>query len=80
MFETKIKLNSIGQVQKFVTFVTTLPCNVDLTTEGNRYVVDAKSIMGVFSLDLSKPVTVIMHTSDEDIILKLKKFVANMED
>ena len=80
MFETEVRLSSISLVQKFVTFANEFRCEIDLTTDGNRYVVDAKSIMGVFSLDLSCMVTVIMHTTNEEDILRMRKFIANMEN
>lgn len=57
-----IMLNSINDVKNFVNIVNKYDFDVDLTS--GRYVVDAKSIMGIFSLDLSKPILVEIH-SDE---------------
>lgn len=55
-----IMLNSINDVKNFVNIVNKYDFDVDLTS--GRYVVDAKSIMGIFSLDLSKPIQVDIHS------------------
>lgn len=52
----KINLNSVNDIKDFVNIVSRFDDNVDVSTK--RAVVDAKSIMGMFSLDLSKPVEV----------------------
>jgi len=57
-----ILLKSINDVKDFVNIVNKYDFDVDLTS--GRYVVDAKSIMGIFSLDLSKPIKVETHTED----------------
>ena len=54
-----IMLKSINDVKDFVNIVNKYDFDVDLTS--GRYVVDAKSIMGIFSLDLSKPIRVEVH-------------------
>ena len=73
MTETKILLSSINDVKAFVNIVTKYDFDVDLTSE--RYVVDAKSIMGIFSLDLSKPIKVAIHSDNcEEFIAELKPF------
>ena len=54
MVSYKIMLNTINDVKNFVNIVSKYEFEVDLTS--GRYVVDAKSIMGIFSLDLSKPI------------------------
>lgn len=59
MTEFKVNLKSIENVKTFVTAASLLSCDVDVV-EG-RYVVDAKSIMGLFSLDLTQAVTVQVH-------------------
>ena len=55
MYTTTIMLSSIEAVKKFVTLTNRYDFPINLTTD--KYKIDAKSIMGVFSLDLSKPVT-----------------------
>lgn len=57
-----IALKSINDVKDFVNFVNKYDFDVDLSS--GRYVVDAKSIMGIFSLDLSKPIKVEVHTDE----------------
>ena len=69
-----IALNSIVDVKEFVNIVNKCSCDIDLSS--SRYVVDAKSIMGIFSLDLSKPIKVDVHSDDcDDLIAELKKFI-----
>ena len=55
-----ILLKSINDVKDFVNIANKYEYDVDLTS--GRYVVDAKSIMGIFSLDLSKPIKVEVHS------------------
>ena len=70
-----IKLNSIEKVKDFVSRISTFDCDVDILY--GRYIIDATSIMGIFSLDLTNPVTVMIHTDDYD---ELKRFFEIMED
>lgn len=63
-----LMLNSINDVKDFVNTVSKYDFDVDLTS--GRYVVDAKSIMGIFSLNLSKPIKVEVHSDDCDAFLK----------
>lgn len=73
MKEMKILLNTINDVKKFVNVVSKYDFDVDLTSE--RYVVDAKSIMGIFSLDLSKPIKVDIHSDNcDEFVAELKEF------
>lgn len=62
-----INLNGIEAVKKFNTVVSTFYSEIDIVK--GRYVIDAKSIMGIFSLDLSKPIDVVIHSHDEDEIV-----------
>lgn len=57
-----ISLKSITDVKDFVNIVNKYDFDIDLTS--GRYVVDAKSIMGIFSLDLSKPIRVDIHVDE----------------
>ena len=73
MKEINILLSSINDVKKFVNVVTKYDFDVDLTSE--RYVVDAKSIMGIFSLDLSKPINVKIHSDNcDEFLAEIKEF------
>ena len=69
-----VVLNSITDVKNFVNIVNKYDFEVDLTS--GRYVVDAKSIIGIFSLDLGKPIRVEVHTdAPEAIMEELKGFL-----
>lgn len=59
-----IKLSSIEDVRNFVNIVTKYDIDIDLAS--GRYIVDAKSIMGIFSLDLMKPIQLTAHSDDTD--------------
>ena len=62
MKTVNISLNSIDKVKSFVNAITKFDNDFDLIS--GRYVIDAKSIMGIFSLDLSKPITLNIHASE----------------
>lgn len=62
-----IMLTSINDVKNFVNIVNKYDFDVDLTS--GRYVVDAKSIMGIFSLDLSKPIKVDIHSDSAKALI-----------
>lgn len=69
-----INLGSIDRVKSFVNDITKFDSDFDLVS--GRYVIDAKSIMGIFSLDLSKPINLNIH-GDEDnaeIMEVIKKY------
>ena len=59
----KISLNSIDKVKTFVNVINRFDAEFDLVS--GRYVIDAKSIMGIFSLDLAQPLTLTVHGNDE---------------
>ena len=72
MKTVQISLNSIGKVKSFVNAITQFDFDFDLIS--GRYVIDAKSIMGIFSLDLSKPIDLNIHAEDDsDVILQALK-------
>ena len=69
-----ILLSSINDVKNFVNIVNKYSCDVDLTS--GRYVVDAKSIMGIFSLDLTKPIKIDIHSDNSQALVdELQPFV-----
>ena len=73
MKTVKISLNSIDKVKSFVNDITKFDVDFDLVS--GRYVIDAKSIMGIFSLDLSKPIDVEVMTDDCDSFIdEIKPF------
>lgn len=59
----KVNLNSVEKVKNFVNEVSAFDSDVDLVS--SRYVIDAKSLMGIFSLDLSRPIEVEIHGEAE---------------
>ena len=63
MKTVQISLNSIDKVKSFVNDITKFNYDFDLVS--GRYVIDAKSIMGIFSLDLSKPIDLSIHAEDD---------------
>ncbi len=65
MQSAKIMLNSVSYVKDFVNIVNKYDFDVDLTS--GRYVVDAKSIMGIFSLDLSKEILVTVQGETKNV-------------
>lgn len=69
MKTVKISLNSIDKVKTFVNDITKFDNDFDLVS--GRYVIDAKSIMGIFSLDLSKPINLNIH-ADENMAAVLE--------
>lgn len=69
-----IMLKTINDVKDFVNIANKYNFDVDLTS--GRYVVDAKSIMGIFSLDFNKPIKVEVHSSDcENFYDEIKPFI-----
>ena len=78
MNTVSVSLNSIDKVKSFVNIVGKYSTDFDLVS--GRYVIDAKSIMGIFSLDLSKPITLKIHESDEihAILEDLKPFLVEV--
>lgn len=69
-----IRLSTIEDVRSFVNAVTACEFDVDLAS--GRYLVDAKSIMGIFSLDLMNPIRMTVHTDEcEDFEKKVEKFL-----
>ena len=72
MQTVKISLDSIEKVKSFVNTIARFDADLDLVS--GRYVIDAKSIMGIFSLDLSNPITLNIHGNESmDTILEALK-------
>ena len=78
MSTTYIRLSTIQDVRSFVEVVSLSDVEIDLSS--GRYVVDAKSIMGIFSLDLLAPIKLTAHCEGEaakQLFEKLKKFIVD---
>ena len=75
MKTVKISLNSIDKVKTFVNVINRFNTDFDLVS--GRYVIDAKSIMGIFSLDLSKAIDLNIHDDDnmDDILKTLAPYI-----
>ena len=73
MTTVKININTINDVKDFVTIVSR--CEYDVDIVSGRYAIDAKSIMGIFSLDLSKELTLNIHSDDCDFLDAIKKYI-----
>ena len=75
MKTVQISLNSIDKVKSFVNDLAKYDVDFDLVS--GRYVIDAKSIMGIFSLDLSKPIDLNIHAEDnvEQILEALSPYI-----
>jgi len=75
MVSYNISLNSIEKVKSFVNLISTYNGDFDLIS--GRYIIDAKSIMGIFSLDLSKPIRLDIHSTSnlDKLNLDLEKYI-----
>lgn len=70
MKEVNIRLNTVNDVKMFVSEVMKYNCNFDIISD--RYIVDAKSIMGIFSLDLSKPLILRIDSKNDREITEIE--------
>jgi len=74
MNSVKIRLSTIADVRDFVNIVAKSDIDVDL--QSGRYIVDGKSIMGIFSLDLLSPITLTAHADDTaELFAELDRFI-----
>lgn len=76
MIKKFLNLNSIDSVKEFVNIVTRYSFELDLGS--GRYIIDAKSIMGIFSLDLSKPIELTIHAEEYEcagLLSEISKFI-----
>lgn len=75
MKTVKVNINTINDVKNFVSIVSR--CDYDVDIVSGRYAIDAKSIMGIFSLDLSKELTLNIHSDNcEDFLEEIKSYIA----
>ncbi len=73
MYKLQVKLDSIDKVKDFVNTISKFNSEFDLVS--GRYVIDAKSIMGIFSLDMSKPLDLCIH--DDSAADAVKEAIAD---
>ncbi len=76
MTSVKVSLNSIDKVKEFVNDISGFPADFDLVA--GRYVIDAKSIMGIFSLDITKPIDLNIYADEgiDEILEAIKPYLA----
>lgn len=72
MIEKTIFLNRIEDVKKLVNITMSKPYDIELLS--NKYVANGKSIMGIFGLDLTKPVRLVAHANDDELLNELVEF------
>lgn len=80
MREVQIRLENIDKVKNFVSAVSEFNEELDIIRE--RYVINAKSILGIFSLDLSKPLHFRVHAGEEraeEILEAVKEYIIEFE-
>ena len=78
MKSVMIRLSLVENVNKFVNIVARYPFEMDL--RAGRHVVDAKSILGIFSLDLSKPITLEVYSDDcQQLMEEIAPFMTDEE-
>ena len=66
-----VTLNDSSKIKKFSSDVVKFESDIDLVK--GRYIIDAKSTIGIFTLDLSSPVDVVIHSDDEDEIRRFNE-------
>ena len=71
----KISLNTVNKVKEFSNQIAKTTCECDIITESRRYIIDAKSIMGIFSLDLSLNLILYIHSTDDAEIENVKNLI-----
>ncbi len=76
MYTAMILLSDIETVKKFVSIVSTY--DFDVTLHSEKYIINGKSIMGIFSLDLSKPVKLVVEEKcPEKFSIQIEPFIIN---
>lgn len=69
-----ISLTEVNQIKQFVNLIGQAPFDVDVVS--GRYTVNAKSMLGIYSLDLSKPIQVVIYSDDcEELKKNLTEFM-----
>ena len=76
MITVSVLLDSVEKVQRFISVISKYSCSFDI--ESGHSCVDAKSLVGLFSLDISKPLNLIVHddgTLIEDVLCDIREFI-----
>jgi len=72
MVECVIKISLIEDIKRFISIVDSIECDIDLVK--GSVIVDAKSLMGVFIIDISQPTKIVIHRDDESLLDKFKEW------
>ena len=75
MIKTVIKLNSLDDINEFEKELTKVNADVDASTKNCGYIVDAKSLMGLISLNTTKPITITINADDDSLIEHFRKWM-----
>jgi len=74
MIKKSVSISSVKEVERFNHICSKFSCDVDL--QAGKYYVDAKSIMGIFSLDLEQPLTLLVDSDDDiEVTEKFEEFL-----
>ena len=73
MLTVKILIDSVEKVKRFSSAVSKIGADCELV-EG-VHIIDAKSIIGIFSMDLKKPIQLNIHSDNTEVLDKLKDFI-----
>ena len=72
MVECVVKISLTEDIKKFISIVDSIECDIDLVKGSG--IVDAKSLMGVFIIDVSQPTKIVIHSDDESLLDKFKEW------
>jgi len=75
MITVKILIDSVEKVKNFSSIISKQ--NVDCELVEGLYILDAKSIMGIFSMDITKPIQLNIHSENREILSKFKDFIVS---
>ena len=70
--ECVVKISLVGDVKRFISIVDSIDCDIDLVK--GSVIVDAKSLVGVFTIDISQPTKLVIHSDDESLLDKFKEW------
>lgn len=72
-----VNLKTVDDVNDFMKVVQNIDEDADASTADCGYIVDAKSLVGLISLNFAKPITISINTSDESIVDRFKQWITN---
>lgn len=78
MFQRTIKLSNLNLIYGFNQRIQKVRCDVDMMSVSRKYVVDAKSLMGIMSLDLTVPVVLRAYTEDAEVVQQIKNIIEDL--